>query len=375
MLYLSTPNQVFAVDARTGEQIWHYVWPGNNAIGNRGVGMFGNWLYVATPDNSIISLDAAHRQGALEQEDGARRQRSTSATSAPVVIRNHVIVGIGGDGGGSQSFLESLDPETGASQWKWLTTPGKGEPGIETWPSAEVAALSAGAPWQPPTYDPALNLLYVTTGQPTPTYNGKGREGDNLYTCSVVALNPDTGKMAWYYQFSPHDTHDWDATQVPVLIDGVYRGSAEEAAGAGESQRLFLPAGPDDRKEPGDRAIRRVELLSRGRQRPPGSESGERRLPRRRAGLSGLRRRRELSVAVVQSGHGSLLCQRDGRRQHLLPGEGPDAPDWLWPGLRMAPRSLHFAAGRDRVSRPARSAGSSTTRRPPGSGRARIQGS
>ena len=80
------------------------------------------------------------------------------------------------------------------------------------------------APWQPPTYDPQLNLLYVTTGQPTPTFNGKSREGANLYTCSVVALNPDTGKMAWYYQFSPHDTHDWDATQVPVLIDGTVGG-------------------------------------------------------------------------------------------------------------------------------------------------------
>jgi len=223
VLYVSTPNHVFAVDARTGESIWHYVWPGNNAIGNRGLGMFGDWLYVATPDNSIISLDA--RTG---KERWNKKMVSASAvnftTSAPVVIRNHVIVGIGGDGGGSQSFLESLDPATGASQWKWLTTPGKGEPGIETWPSPEVAALSAGAPWQPPTYDPALNLLYVTTGQPTPTYNGKGREGDNLYTCSVVALNPDTGKMAWYYQFSPHDTHDWDATQVPVLLDVAYQG-------------------------------------------------------------------------------------------------------------------------------------------------------
>jgi acido-empty-quinoprotein group A len=223
VLYLSTPNRVFAVDARTGEQIWQYAYPGNNAIGNRGVGMFGNWLYVATPDNSIISLDAATgKQRWIKKMVAAAAVNFT--TSAPLVIRNHVIVGIGGDGGGSQSFLESLDPETGASQWKWRTTPRPGESGVETWPSPEVAALSAGAPWLPPTYDPTLNLMYVTTGQPTPTYNGKGREGDNLYTCSVVALNPDTGKMAWHYQFSPHDTHDWDATQVPVLIDGTIDG-------------------------------------------------------------------------------------------------------------------------------------------------------
>jgi acido-empty-quinoprotein group A len=223
VLYVSTPNHVFAVDAQTGEQIWHYVWPGSNAIGNRGVGMFGNWLYVATPDNSIVSLDANTGRERWNKKMVPETAINFS-TSAPVVIRNHIIVGIGGDGGGSQSFLESLDPETGTSQWKWLTTPGRGEPGVETWPSPEIAALSAGAPWQPPTYDPSLNLLYVTTGQPTPTYNGKGREGDNLYTCSVVALNPDTGKMAWYYQFSPHDTHDWDATQVPMLIDGTIDG-------------------------------------------------------------------------------------------------------------------------------------------------------
>jgi acido-empty-quinoprotein group A len=223
VLYLSAPNHVYAVDARTGRQIWHYVWRGQNAIGNRGVGMYGNWLYVATPDNSIVSLDAATGRERWNKKMVAPTAVNFS-TSAPVVVRNHVLVGIGGDAEGSQSFLESLDPTTGESQWKWLTTPGKGQPGSETWPSPEVAQKSAGAPWQPPTYDPQLNLVYVTTGQPTPTYNGKSREGANLYTCSVVALNPDTGKMAWYYQFSPHDTHDWDATQVPVLVDGAIDG-------------------------------------------------------------------------------------------------------------------------------------------------------
>lgn len=110
------------------------------------------------------------------------------------------------------------------SEWRWNATPSAGEPGIETWPSPEAAAVGAGAPWQPPTYDPDLNLLYVPTGQATPTYNGKSREGANLYTSSVVALNPDTGKMAWYYQFWPHDTHDWDATEVTILVDGTING-------------------------------------------------------------------------------------------------------------------------------------------------------
>jgi alcohol dehydrogenase (cytochrome c) len=120
--------------------------------------------------------------------------------------------------------VESLDPETGDVQWKWVVTPDKGDPALSTWPSAEAALVGSGGVWQPPSYDPQLNLMYITTGQPTPTYNGRNRPGTNLYTCSVVALNPDTGKMAWYYQFSPHDTHDWDGTEVPVLIDGTFNG-------------------------------------------------------------------------------------------------------------------------------------------------------
>jgi acido-empty-quinoprotein group A len=225
ILYLSTPNQVYAVDARTGKQRWHFVWRGRGAIGNRGVGMLGTWLFVVAPDNTVISLDAMTGKERWSRKLTGEGVTNWS-TSAPVVIRNHVLVGIGGDSpvGSTQGFVELLDPETGASQWKWATTPGPGETGIETWPNPEVAARSAGAPWQPPTYDPELNLVYVPVGQPTPTYNGKSREGANLYTCSVVALSADTGKMVWYYQFSPHDTHDWDATEVPILIDGTIDG-------------------------------------------------------------------------------------------------------------------------------------------------------
>jgi acido-empty-quinoprotein group A len=225
ILYLSMPNRVFAVDARTGRQIWQYVWRGRNAIGNRGVAMHGHALFVVTPDNTVLSLDATtgrerwHRK--LTGNDV-----SNWSTSAPLVIGRQVLVGIGGDTpvGSTRGFVESLDVDTGASSWKWWVTPGPGEPGIETWPNPDASLRSSGAPWQPFTYDPELNLVYVTTGQATPTYNGKSREGANLYTCSVVALKADTGKMAWYYQFSPHDTHDWDAAEVAILIDGVIAG-------------------------------------------------------------------------------------------------------------------------------------------------------
>jgi alcohol dehydrogenase (cytochrome c) len=225
ILYFTGPNHIYAVDARTARMRWHYYWRGRTAIGNRGVAMYRNSILAVMPDNTVVSLDA---------DTGKERWTkkltppdvSNWSTSAPIVIRNHVIVGIGGDTpvGATRGFVESLDPETGESQWKWWVTPGPGEPGIETWPSPELALKSAGAPWQPPTYDPDLNLLYVPTGQPTPTYNGKSREGANLYTCSIVALNVDTGKMAWYYQTSPHETHDWDATEVTVLVDGTLDG-------------------------------------------------------------------------------------------------------------------------------------------------------
>lgn len=226
VLYLSAPNRVFAVDARTGRQIWQYLWRGGRgAIGNRGVAMYRNWLYFVTPDNVAVSLDAT-----TGKERWARKLTPPDvvnwSTVAPIVIKNLVLMGIGGDtpNGASQGFVEALDVETGESKWKWRTTPGAGEPGIETWPDVATSLRSAGAPWQPPTYDPDLNLVYVPTGQPTPAYNGRQREGANLYTCSLVALNADTGKMVWYYQFSPHDTHDWDATEVPVLIDGTIDG-------------------------------------------------------------------------------------------------------------------------------------------------------
>lgn len=223
VLYFTSPNNVWAVDARTGREIWHYVWQGRGAIGNRGVGMYGGWLYFVTGNNKIVSLDAATGQERWHR-NLAPKNATNFSTSAPLVIRDHVIVGVGGDNGNNRGWVESVDPETGALQWKWLTTPAAGEPGIETWPSPEAAAKGAGGPWQPGTYDPHLNLLYIPTGNPTPSFNGYARPGANLYTCSLVALNPDTGKLVWYYQFSPHDTHDWDSTEVPVLIDGTIDG-------------------------------------------------------------------------------------------------------------------------------------------------------
>lgn len=224
VLYFSIPNHAYAVDARTGKTIWHYYWKSDRgAIGNRGMGMYRNWVFFETPDNHVVSLDAATGRERWHRQIASARQQYFS-TPAPVVVRNHVIIGMGGDSRELPGWLESRDPETGEVQWKWYTTPRKGEPGIETWPSEEAAAGGGGMPWQPPTYDPELNLLYVPTGNPNPVLDGRSREGANLYTASIVALNADTGKMVWYFQGSPHDTHDWDGTQVPVLFDGTIDG-------------------------------------------------------------------------------------------------------------------------------------------------------
>jgi alcohol dehydrogenase (cytochrome c) len=225
VLYFSAPDHVWAVDARTGREIWHYFWRtrGGIHIGNRGVGMYGNWLYFLTPDNYFVSLDATTGKERWHHEI-ASIKREYFSTAAPIIIRNHVILGVGGDSLDVPGYLESRDPETGEVQWRWYTTPRAGEPGSETWPDEYSAAHGGGMPWVPGTYDPELNLYYFGTGNANPVLAGQSRAGDNLWTCSIVAINPDTGKMAWYFQATPHDTHDWDAAQVPLLIDGVIDG-------------------------------------------------------------------------------------------------------------------------------------------------------
>jgi acido-empty-quinoprotein group A len=225
VLYFSLPDHAWAVDARTGQEIWHYYWKtrGGIHIGNRGMGMWGNWLFFETPDCYLVSLEAATGKERWHKQITDVKQEYF-CTPAPLIVGNHVIVGMGGDSLDVPGWLESRDPETGEIQWKWYTTPRPGQPGAETWPDTYSMAHGGGMTWQPWTYDPELNLLYVPTGNPNPVMAGQSRKGDNLWTASIVALNPDTGKMAWYFQASPHDTHDWDDTEVPVLIDGVIEG-------------------------------------------------------------------------------------------------------------------------------------------------------
>jgi alcohol dehydrogenase (cytochrome c) len=215
ILYFTVPDNIWAVDARSGHLVWHYRYPPNKGshIGHRGVAIYKNWLFFITPDAHLVSLNA---------KDGTVRWNVVVAdytkgywsTLAPLVVGNHVLVGVSGDFDNLRGFLRSIDPETGATQWEWDSTPPPGTPDQTT----------GGMTWMTGTYDPDLNLVYWGTGNPTPVLNGKTRPGPNLYTCSIVALNPDTGKLVWSFQASPHDTHDWDAVETPVLVDGTFRG-------------------------------------------------------------------------------------------------------------------------------------------------------
>lgn len=226
VLYLSAPDNAWAVDTRDGHEIWHYYWKtrGGTHIGNRGLGMWGNWLYMETPDNYLICLDAATGKERWHKEI-ANLDLQYFSTMAPIVIGNHILIGTGNDLD-EPGYVQSRDPETGEVQWTWYALPmKKGDPGLETWGTLDAARHGAGNVWIPGAYDPETHLYIFGTGNPSPAYtNSPDREGDNLYTCSLVAINVDTGKMAWYFQTSPHDTHDWDSTETPALVDGIFDG-------------------------------------------------------------------------------------------------------------------------------------------------------
>jgi len=228
VLYVTAPDNVWALDAHDGHELWHYFWKtrGGTHIGNRGVAMWGNYLFFVTPDDYFVSIDARTGKERFHKEAASFAQQYF-LTSAPVVVGNHVIVGTGNDLD-SPGYLTSYDPETGEQQWRFYTVPmNPGDPGLETWKNVDAARHGGGHPWLPGVYDPETHLYIFGTGNPTPAYFSAPRgEGlDNLFTCAIVALNVDTGKMEWYYQTSPHDTHDWDSAQTPVLVDGDFRGS------------------------------------------------------------------------------------------------------------------------------------------------------
>lgn len=220
ILYVTTPDNLWAIDARSAHQLWHYTYPSNQGfhIGHRGVAVYKDFVYLTTPDAHLLALGA--KDGKVRWDAViADAKKGYWSTNAPLVIRDHLVVGVAGDFDNLPGILKSFDPETGKTQWTFYSTPPPGTPG--DWSDG----ATGGQMWMTGTYDAQLNLLYVGTGNPTPVLNGQARPGDNPWTCSIVALNPDTGKLVWGFQVSPHDTHDWDAAEVPVLVDGNFNGT------------------------------------------------------------------------------------------------------------------------------------------------------
>lgn len=217
VMYIAQYNRVDAIDARTGNVVWRYQRPPASTAAYRGTSVYNNKVYVATTDARLLALDA--RNGAVVWDvpvDGGRRLSG----AAPYVAKGKVIVGVLDQPNG---YIQAYDAETGKYAWTWHAIPKIGEPESKTWSDGQKEG--GGAIWMSGSYDPEQNLIIYGTGQPNPPYSGEVREGDNLYSDSIVAIDPDTGKLKWYFQTTPHDQHDWDATSgTLVLFDEVIDG-------------------------------------------------------------------------------------------------------------------------------------------------------
>src|SRR6516225_9337155 len=229
MYVTEPPSTVTALDVRSGRPLWSWSRPIPRTVRtigfpkvNRGVALLGPSVYVGTLDAHLVALDA--KTGVVRWDSlVADNAKGYAITSAPLAIDGKIIIGVSGGEAGIRGFLDAYDSRTGNRLWRFYTIPGPGEPGHESW-SKESWKTGGGPTWLTGAYDPVLNLLYWGVGNPGPDWNGDVRPGDNLYTCSIVAIDAATGTRKWHFQHTPHDVHDWDSNQVPVLLDGTLDG-------------------------------------------------------------------------------------------------------------------------------------------------------
>jgi len=229
VMYVTTANQAFALDARTGREIWHYARPlTKGVIGdaggaiNRGVALLDDRVFMVTDHAHLIALSRTDGR-LLWDVEMADYRKHYGATSAPLIVHDLVLSGTSGGDEGDRGFIDAYRAATGEHVWRFWTMPAPGDPLASTWQGRAIEHGCVAA-WLTGTYDPSTNLLYWPTGNPCPDYNGDERKGDNLYASSVLALEPETGKLRWYYQFTPHDVHDWDGSQTPLLVDAEFHG-------------------------------------------------------------------------------------------------------------------------------------------------------
>jgi alcohol dehydrogenase (cytochrome c) len=230
MMFVTAANDALALDARTGRVVWRHSWPISeglidDASGhiNRGVAIWRNRIYMETDNAHLLCLDA--RSGNLIWNVAyADWNKNYGATSAPLVVKDKILVGTSGGDDGVRGFVAAFDALTGKLAWRFWTIPAPGEFGSQSWPG-NLYLHGGGTTWMPGTYDPQLNTIYWGTSNPAPDFEGGVRPGDDLYTDCLLALDPDTGKLKWYFQFTPHDVFDYDAVETPILIDAWYRGA------------------------------------------------------------------------------------------------------------------------------------------------------
>ena len=229
LMFVTSANDAYALDSQSGRMIWHYSRPVTEGLiddasrhHNRGVGIWRSRVYLETDNAHLLCLDArsGHVLWDVPYTDGSKNY---GATSAPLVVKDKVLVGTSGGDDGVRGFLAAFDAQSGKLAWRFWTIPAPGEPGSTSWPG-DSYLHGCGTTWMPGTYDSELNTLYWGTSNPCPDFDGDPRPGDDLYTDSVLALDPDTGKLKWHFQFTPHDLFDYDATETAVLIDAVYKG-------------------------------------------------------------------------------------------------------------------------------------------------------
>lgn len=241
IVYFTVPDQVWAVDAKTGLQIWHFDRrsQGDHSV-QRGVAYYKNRIYLGTPDAHLICLDALTGERIWDYEI-ANAKAGYTLSGAPLIVKGRVIVGTSGKGDANPYFVEALDWDTGAVVWKTSSQPALESAESHTWPADNLFRRGGGGMWLTGSYDPTLGLIYWGTGNPNPALAGKGRTGDNLYTCSILAMDAETGAIAWWFQASPHDTHGWDAVETPVLFDAEFNGKPRQLlAQASRNGYFFL---------------------------------------------------------------------------------------------------------------------------------------
>jgi alcohol dehydrogenase (cytochrome c) len=232
IMYVTSANDAFALEARTGRVVWHHQRPISTGLlddaashHNRGVGVWRNFVYMETDDAHLLCLDGRSGNQVWDIQY-ADKTKHYGATSAPLVVKDEIIVGTSGGDSGVRGFLEAYDAASGKLKWHLWTIPGPGEFGSASWPG-DSYLHGGGTTWMPGTYDDKLNTVYWTTSNAAPDFVGDSRPGDDLYTSCVLALDPDTGKLKWYFQFTPHDLYDYDATQTPVLVDVEEHGATQ----------------------------------------------------------------------------------------------------------------------------------------------------